>query len=343
MSPGSDELVTVVLPVRNEERTISEALGSVLAQSYANLQVLVVDGMSEDRTREIVERFRRDDQRVELLDNPDRAIPFALNTALASARGRWMVRVDGHSSIPEDYVRVIVDRFDSHDWGGVGGRKDAVGHSSQGRAIAAVMGSVFAQGNSVYHYGEEPQTVDHIPFGAYPVELARELGGWSEVQLVNEDFEFDHRLRLAGHELLFDPELRIRWDCRNRVVDLFQQYRRYGMGKVQTLVTHPDSLSVRNLAAPGLVAGIVGSLLLMLRRRTRRLGVLGLVPYGIVLALGAGDVMPRVARGERRWVVPAFLAIHIGWGSGVWQAVLARVSGKAHQRGSEASAGTTRG
>lgn len=343
MTLTPDELVTVVVPIRNEERTVAEALESVLSQSYSNLQVLVVDGMSNDRTREIVTGIQQRDDRVEMLDNPDRAIPFALNVALAAARGRWMVRVDGHSSIPSDYVQIVVDRFRSGDWGGVGGRKDAVGHSIQGRAIAAVMGSRFAQGNSVYHYGEEAQTVDHIPFGAYPVAVARQLGGWSEVQLVNEDFEFDYRLRQAGYRLLFDPELRIRWDCRNRVVDLFHQYRRYGSGKVQTLATHPESLSARNLAAPSLVAGIVGSTVLMASRRTRRLGMLGLVPYGLVLLVGAKDVAPRVDRGGKRWVVPAFMAIHLGWGTGVWQSVLARVFGRAHQRGTEASVGTTRG
>lgn len=335
--------MTVVVPIRNEERTIAEALYSIVSQTYPHLQILVVDGMSQDRTREIVSGIQMDDERIELLDNPDRAIPFALNTALAAAKGRWMVRVDGHSSIPPDYVAKIVELFATGDWGAVGGRKDAIGHSTQGRAIAAVMGSKFAQGNSVYHYGDTAQTVDHVPFGAYPVELARRLGGWSEVQLVNEDFEFDYRLRSAGHAILFDPALRISWDCRNRVADLFHQYRRYGSGKVQTLMTHPESISPRNLAAPGMVAAIATSLGAMLFKRTRRLGVVGLVPYVIVLAAGANDVVPDVGPKERRWVVPAFMAIHLGWGIGVWQSVLARLFGRGHQRGMEASAGTTRG
>lgn len=343
MTPRVDRLVTVVLPVRNEERTIAEALGSVLAQTYENLQILVVDGMSDDRTREIVASLQETDDRIEVLDNPDRAIPFALNTALAAARGEWMVRVDGHSAIPPDYVRTVVDLFESGDWGGVGGRKDAVGHTVQGRAIAAVMGSKYAQGDSVYHYGEVAQTVDHVPFGAYPVDVIRELGGWSESQLVNEDFEFDYRVRLSGRRILFDPALRISWDCRGRVVDLFHQYRRYGSGKVQTLITHPESLTPRNLAAPGLVVGLLTSAVLMLFRRTRRLGLLGVLPYAVVLVLGARDVLPGVAKDERKWVVPAFIALHLGWGTGVWQAALARLVGRSHQRGMEASAGTTRG
>lgn len=342
MSSPAAELVTVVIPARNEERTIAEAISSIQRQTYSNLQILVVDGVSEDRTRDIVEELQRGDDRIEILSNADRAIPFALNLALDAAKGEWMVRVDAHSSIPDNYVELIVDRFKSGNWGGVGGRKDAVGHTAQGRAIAAVMGSRFAQGNSVYHYGESSQTVDHIPFGAYPVGLARALGGWSEVQLVNEDFEFDYRVRQSGEQLLFDPQIRIAWDCRQKVTDLFKQYHRYGAGKVQTLVTHPESLSARNLAAPAMVAGLATSLALSAPRKTRKLGLLGLLPYAAILAGGFADTAPKVSKGERRWIVPAFMAIHIGWGSGVWNAVLRRKLGKSVGSGIEASAGVTR-
>ena len=342
MSSPAAELVTVVIPARNEERTIAEAINSIQRQTYSNLQILVVDGTSEDRTRDVVAELQRGDDRIEILSNADRAIPFALNLALDAAKGEWMVRVDAHSSIPDNYVELIVDRFKSGSWGGVGGRKDAVGHTAQGRAIAAVMGSRFAQGNSVYHYGESSQTVDHIPFGAYPVGLARALGGWSEVQLVNEDFEFDYRVRESGEQLLFDPQIRIAWDCRQKVTDLFKQYHRYGAGKVQTLVTHPESLSARNLAAPAMVAGLATSLALSAPRKTRKLGLLGMLPYAAILVGGFADTAPKVAKGERRWIVPAFMAIHIGWGSGVWNDVLRRKLGKSDGSGIEASAGVTR-
>lgn len=338
----SQTLVTVVLPARNEHRTIAEALASIQRQTYSNLQILVVDGLSEDDTVEIVRRIQADDERIEILNNPDRAIPFAMNTALDAAKGEILVRVDAHSSIPADYVGLIVERFSERNWGGVGGRKDAVGHGPAGRAIAAVMGSKFAQGNSVYHYGQEAQTVDHIPFGAYPVALARALGGWSETQLVNEDFEFDYRLRQAGHELLFDPLIRIDWDCRQQVGDLFKQYLRYGEGKVQTLQTHPESLAVRNLAAPILVAGLAGGSVLLAPRRTRVLGLVAWLSYLAVLGLGYRDVAPKVDKGERRWILPAFASIHIGWGLGVWRALWRSRSGRAAGSHMEASAGTTR-
>ena len=332
------ELVTVVIPARDEERTIAGVLDCVLAQTHRNLQVIVVDGVSDDATADIVADVAERDPRVELLVNPDRVIPMALNLGLARARGRWLVRVDAHSRIGEDYVERLVGHLVTGEWGGVGGRKDGVGHTVQGRAVAAVTGSRFAQGNSLYHYGTETCVVDHVPFGAYSVEVARELGGWSETQLVNEDYEFDYRLRRAGYRLLFDPAAAIDWDCRPSVVALFRQYRRYGRGKVQTLVAHPESVAVRHLAAPALV-GLLGlAALLSVPRRTRPLAGVLVAPYLAVVVAGTVTTAPTVQdRTARRWVPPAFVALHVGWGLGFWLEALATLRRRGGARPSLAS------
>ena len=246
-------LVTVVVPARNEEANLGPCLSSILEQDWPNLQVLVVDGASTDGTAAIIESFARRDPRVELLVNPDRTIPRSLNLALRAARGSWLVRVDAHACVPPDYVRRLMRHLESGAWGGVGGRKDGQGVTPAGRAIAAAMASPFGVGNSTYHHGRCVRTVDHIPFGAYPTALARELGGWDERLLANEDFEFDYRVRRHGRQLLFDPELKIGWQCRQSVPDLFRQYRRYGRGKADVARLHPASLQPRHVVAPGLL------------------------------------------------------------------------------------------
>lgn len=331
--PATEDLVTVVIPARDEAATIGGVLDSVLAQTHAQLEVLVVDGLSTDGTAEVVEEYAAQDPRVRLLRNPDRVIPIALNLAVRHATGRWLVRVDAHSRIPADYVERVVANLRTGRWGGVGGRKDAVGHTPQGRAIAAVMGSRFAQGNSVYHYGTETRTVDHVPFGSYPLEVVRDLGGWRETQLVNEDYEFDYRVRRSGRELLFDPAIVIEWDCRQRVVDLFRQYRRYGAGKVQTLEAHPESVAVRHLAAPAMVAVLALAAALSVPRRTRRLALLLAAPYLGLVAVGTATTAGRLERaGDRVWVAPAFVALHLGWGLGFWREVLAVLRGRSGAR-----------
>jgi cellulose synthase/poly-beta-1,6-N-acetylglucosamine synthase-like glycosyltransferase len=316
------ELTTVIIPARNEERFIASCLDSVLAQDEAHIEVVVVDGSSDDRTAEIVGEYAARDDRVRLLHNPERIIPVSLNLALEQAKGTWLVRIDAHATVPRDYVGRAVTHLESGRWGGVGGRKDGVGVTPAGRAIAASMGSKFGVGNSTYHHGTDLQTVEHVPFGAYPVALARELGGWDETLRVNQDFEFDHRVRTAGHEILFDPALRIQWHCRQSVPDLFRQYSRYGRGKVVVALLHPESVSVRHVAAPAVVVSWAVAAGLAIRRP--RLASAVVAPYTLALA-AASAMTARQLTGwrERAWVAPAYVAMHAGWGVGAWHGLLA--------------------
>ena len=313
------ELVTVVIPARNEEAFIAKCLESIVAQTEPELQILVVDGASTDRTAAIVEEFRARDPRVELLSNPRGIIPVSLNLALAAARGTWLVRVDSHATVPPDYVRTAVERLRSGDWGGVGGRKDGVGVTPAGRAIAAAMASPFGVGNSTYHYGTAPQAVEHIPFGAYPVALARELGGWDERLRVNQDFEFDWRVRASGRRLLFDPALRIEWHCRQSVPELFRQYQRYGRGKVRVAALHPASVRPRHLAAPLLVLWLALGGLTGLRRP--RLAGAAALPYVLGVIAATWRTAPKVDGSARKHLPGAFVAMHVGWGVGFWQGI----------------------
>ncbi len=279
-----EPLVSVCIPALDEEESLSAALDSVLSQTWRTLEVLVVDGGSTDATRAIVEDYMSFDPRVRLVENPRRIQSAAMNEALASARSEWLVRVDAHSTVPPTYVEGVMAHLLTGRWGGVGGRKDGVALSEPGRAIAAALGSPVGVGNSTYHHGTTTEVVDHIPFGAYPVELARSLGGWDESITCNEDFEFDYRLRQAGHQLLFDPSLVIWWRTRETLADFSRQYRRYGSGKAAVIRRHPESMALRHLVPAGLVAVLAIAAVTAPRRpRCRR---------------RHGAALPR---GRRRW------------------------------------------
>ena len=311
------ELVTVIIPARNEEASIGAALDSVRAQTYRNLQIIVVDGGSTDRTADIVNAAVAEERRIELLSNPRPNIPSSLNLALEAARGEWLVRVDAHSTVGPAYVEQLVNRLREGSWGGVGGRKDGVGNVPAGRAIAAVLGSRFGVGNSKYHYATEPEEVDHLPFGAYPVALIRKLGGWDEQLTANEDYEFDYRLRIAGERLLLDPTVVIRWECRQSVPDLYRQYVRYGRGKADVALLHPRSMQARHVVAPALVAWLGLAAVVGTRHPGRAL--LMASPYAAALAAASMQTARSLDQpGDRRYVPAAFAAMHLGWGYGFW-------------------------
>ncbi len=311
--------VSVIVPARNEVSTIDDCLDAVLGQDGVDLEVVVVDNGSSDGTREKLAARAQADPRLVVVDNPVPSIPRSLNTALAVARGRWLVRVDAHSVIPAGYVARAVTRLEEGRWAGIGGRKTAVARTPTGRAIAAVLNSRLAVGGSIYHYATTESVVDHIPFGAYPTALVRELGGWDESIPTNEDFEFDQRVRRHG-ELLLDPGLQIAWNSRETVGDLFRQYVRYGRGKPLVASRHPGSTRLRHLAPPVLVAGLglatLGSL-----RFPRACGA-AVASYGAAVAV-VGSVIARDAGpgADRRAIPAALAAMQVGWGLGFWQGV----------------------
>jgi len=315
-------LVSIVIPTLNEERSISTCLDSVLAQTWSNLEVLVVDGGSTDATRELVAEYGAVDPRVTLVDNPRRTQPAAMNTAAGLVKSPWLVRVDAHSTVPADYVELVMEHLSTGEFGAVGGRKDGVATSVQGRAIAAALGSKFGVGNSTYHHGTKAQAVDHIPFGAYPVDVINDLGGWDESISSNEDFEFDYRVRQSGRTLLFDPRLVIFWETRQNVRDFFGQYRRYGRGKALVLRKHPASASARHLLPAAVVAALTFAVTLLPVKPRWALAIIA--PYAGLLAVASASLAPAVPVAEsRRWLPAAFAAMHLGYGIGFWETLLA--------------------
>lgn len=319
----ADDLVTVIVPARNEELWIDRTLEAVTGQTYRQLQIVVVDDGSTDRTAELTRAWVANDPRIELVSNPGSGIPAALNRGLEVARGTWLVRVDAHATVGPTYVSQLVEHLRRGGWGGVGGRKDGLGETAAGKAIAAALGSRFGVGNSKYHYAVEPQEVDHLPFGAYPVDLVRRLRGWDERLVANEDYEFDYRLRRSGERLLLDPAIVITWRSRQSVPDLWRQYVRYGRGKADVAVLHPASLQLRHLAAPALVAWMTAASVVAVRRP--RSAVAMVSPYVAVLAAASAITARGLDEPEASAHVPAaFLAMHLGWGLGFWRGLLYR-------------------
>jgi succinoglycan biosynthesis protein ExoA len=316
-----EELVSVIVPARDEETAIGATLDALRAQDYRRLQIIVADGGSTDGTVGVIQRHAAEDPRIELVHNPRQTIPAGLNVGLAQARGRWLVRMDAHSTITPGYVRAAVSRLREGRWGGVGGRKDGTGTTPAGHAIAAALGSKFGVGGSLYHHGQTECEVDHVPFGAYPTDLVRKLNGWDERLVANEDFEFDHRLRATGAVLLFDPNIKIAWKSKQSVAELYRQYQRYGRGKVDVARLHPRSLRIRHLLPPLLVLYLAAAAVTGLRRPTAALGMVA--PYAGALAVASVQAGRDLDDPRARRLVPAaFLAMHLGWGAGVWSRVL---------------------
>jgi succinoglycan biosynthesis protein ExoA len=166
--------VSVVMPVRNEERSVAGAITSVLSQSEADLELLVVDGDSTDATLREVERIAAVEPRVRILHNPQRTIPHALNLGLAAARGRYLARVDAHAAVNDTYLERGVTTLDADPAvAAVGGRRIGVAATASGVAAATALSSKFGVGDSINHYALTAQDTDHASFGVFRVDVLR--------------------------------------------------------------------------------------------------------------------------------------------------------------------------
>ncbi len=273
--------ITVVMPVLNEERCVADAVQSVLEQTFTDVELLVVDGESTDATAATVQAIAAREPRVRLLHNPARTIPSALNIGLREARGRFIARVDGHASVSDTYLeRAVATLAVDPEVAAVGGRRIGVARTSSGVAVATALSSRFGVGDSINHYADTAQDTDHASFGVFRVDVLREIGGWDENLLVNEDVDLDHRILGRGFRIRFDPAMSIYWKVRETIPELGRQYRRYGRGKAAMVLKNGRrAVRIRHLAPPALVLALAAA---------AGCAVAGLWPAAVVLAAPYG-------------------------------------------------------
>lgn len=308
--------VSVILPVRHEGRSFVATLTAVLAQDYPNLvEVLVVDGMSEDATREVVRELAARDPRLKLLDNPGKIVPCAMNVGIRAARGEFIVRVDGHTIVAPDYVSRCVAAWKASGAACVGGRMDAVGATPFGRLVALATGSSFGVGNSHFHYSEEPRFTDSVYLGAWPRATLLAAGGFDEEMVRDQDDELNYRLRKLGGTIWLDPSIVSSYTPRGDLRKLWRQYYQYGLWKVRVFQKHPSMLSLRHFA-PSLfvIAGAAAAIAATFTGWGRALFFAGAAIY-LAGAFLASLRLPGTVR-ERLLLPIVFFILHAAYGTG---------------------------
>ncbi len=265
----SEPFVSVIVPIRNEERYIERCLYTLARQDYPRdrFEVIVVDGRSDDSTRPIVNRFAVESMMdVALLDNPRRRTAAGLNIGLETARGDVIVRVDGHAAVAPDFLRRSVAGLLDTGADCVGGVIESEGDTYLGSAIALAMSSRFGVGGASFRVGGRG-SADTVAFGAYRRDVFDRVGRFTEDIERGEDDEFNYRLRDAGGSILLVPGIRARYTVRSGLAGLWRQYFGYGRAKPEVLRRHPAQLRLRQLApatfvlvlAAAVVRGILGS------------------------------------------------------------------------------------
>jgi succinoglycan biosynthesis protein ExoA len=254
---GTSEAVSVVMPVRNEERYLGESVGRVLGQDYeGDLELVIAVGPSRDRTADVARRLAAADPRITVVDNPTGRIPAAINIALRASSHAVVVRVDGHSMLPDGYIRTAVETLRETGAVNVGGIMAAEGITPFQQAVAWAMTSPFGVGAARFHTGGEPGPADTAYMGVFRREAVELAGGYNEEFQVAEDWELNHRLREAGGLIWFQPAMKVTYRPRATVAELAIQYFRYGRWRRVVSRQHAGTINLRYLAPPVAVAAV---------------------------------------------------------------------------------------
>lgn len=230
--------VSVIMPIRNEKDHIRESLESLLNQDFAVelVQIICVDGMSDDGTRDIISEYSRLHKRVLFIDNSKKATACALNLGIRCSEGEYIIRVDAHSKYPYDYISKLIAHMEKLPAENVGGVCE-VGSNSRGvqsDAIKTVLTSRLGVGNSLFRVGvNKVMEADTVPFGCYRRSIFDRIGFYDERLYRTEDYEFNQRLRKAGGKIFLIPDVRITYFPPMRLIDFFRKQFNNGYGVVE--------------------------------------------------------------------------------------------------------------
>jgi succinoglycan biosynthesis protein ExoA len=321
--------VSVVMPVRDEEKHLADSVARVLEQDYpGGFELVLAVGPSRDRTERIARELAAEDPRITVVPNPSGKIASAMNAAINVALHEVITRIDGHALLPEGYLRTAVRTLLDTGAADVGGVMAAEGITPFQQAVAWAMTSPAGVGAAANHTGGEAGPADTVYLGVYRREAIERAGGYDENMIVAEDWELNYRIRAGGGLIWFTPELTVTYRPRASLRALAKQHFRYGRWRRVVARRYPETVNPRYLAAPvatalnvvGLVLGIIGVAGIAVGAapvvRYLALGfVIPLVYLGGVAVVAA--VLARRVPAAVRAQVPLVLAtMHMCWGAG---------------------------
>ena len=219
--------VSIIIPCRDEEKFIKECINSIIANDYPKerLEILIVDGMSEDRTREIVKSYIEKYPYIKLLNNSQKYTPFALNIGIKQAKGEIIMRMDAHATYKNDYISKCLKYLNEYKADNVGGIWITMSKKNTlvGKSIAFALSHPFGAGNAYYRMGgqQEPKEVDTVPFGCYKREVFDKIGLFNENLVRSQDMEFNLRLKKAGGKILLVPNIVSYYYPKSNLKDFF--------------------------------------------------------------------------------------------------------------------------
>lgn len=317
-------MLSVICPIYNEEKYIAKCIDSILAQDYSKdeLEIIFVDGMSKDRTREIVNEYTKQYPFIRLIDNPEKIVPPAMNKGIKAAKGEIIMRLDAHATYEKNYFTVLVNALKELGADNVGAvcKTDVLNKTPKTLAIREVLSNKFGVGNSVFRTGvDKVMEVDTVPFGCWKREVFDKYGLY-DVRLVrNQDIELNKRILRGGGKICIVPNTYCTYLARETYQGLAKN--NFGNGKWNILTVFYtkqfNSLSIRHFIPLLFVLSlIVPTILSLVYTPFLIISLLSLLAYVSLL----GMISLKLSINKKLnfiYLLTSFLVLHLsyGWGS----------------------------
>lgn len=328
-------LVSIILATFNEAPYIERCIASVLDQETPDfdLEILAIDGNSNDGTREILEKVANRDSRVRVLVNERRKAPFAFNLGLKAARGKYVCIFGSHTVYKRDYISVCLKELIAHGAVGCGGRviTRPANNTLPARLVSWVLGHPFGSSRKSFR----TQSEGFVDTVNYPVILKKALiqvGGYDEELCRNQDNDTNQKLRANGYKLLCTWKTQCLYHPKGTIRDLLSYASRNGFWNVISLKKNSASMGARHFIPFLFLMGLVCSLVLVIVGLSLSSPYQNIfaVPFvtllGLHLFVGLISAL-QIAVRERSlgalWLPPVFLGFHVAYGLGTFSAVVA--------------------
>ncbi len=251
--------VSIVIPCRNEKDHIEACVRSLLTQEEPSggFEIIVADGVSDDGTRAILQRLKKQAPILRVIDNPGQITPCGMNVGIHAAKGKYIAIMGAHNRYANDYLRRSVEVLEETGADNVGGAMFCDAERGWPLAIAAAHHSAFFVGGARWHDPTYEGQADTVFGGVYRREIFDRIGFFDEELIRNQDDELNLRLILSGGKIWQSPRLRSWYKPRGTLRELFRQYMQYGYWKVRVIQKHKMPASVRHLVPGCFVLSII--------------------------------------------------------------------------------------
>ena len=319
-------MVSVIIPCHNEVDFIENTVRSILGNDYPTelVEILVVDGMSDDGTQDIAKRLASENSRVKLIDNSRKITPVAMNLGISQSHGDFIIVVSCHAEYASNYIDKCFEVINRTKADHIGGYMTTLPEKDTqiGRAIAAATTSPFGVGNSIFRLGGSEREVDTVPFGMYRREVFEKIGLYDERLVRNQDIELNIRLRKAGGRIIISPEIQLTYYNRSTFQGLWQQSFNNGLWNPYTVWLTGGGLCLRHFIPMLFVLGLVGlSLVAFLWSPVKWV----LLSYILVYLSSAGFFSIKHSLRNQTsalLVLWSYIVLHIAYGLGsIWSVI----------------------